>query len=111
MPILSARSVVVSFVVVLLAYAALLLGMLVLKDVGMFIAGYLVLPAASAACGIAVHRDARIIEGLGKGMGIKVFGRFKPINWCIASFLLPIVAVPIYIYVRRRALRRLGLAG
>ena len=111
MSVLSVRPVVVSFVVALLAYAALLLSMLVLKDVGMFIAGYLTLPAASAACGIAVHRDARVIEWLGKGAGIKVFGRFKPLNWCIASFLLPVVAVPAYLHVRRRALRRLGLSG
>jgi hypothetical protein len=103
--------VVKFFAVVLLAYAALVLSVYVLRDAFASLASYLVLLVASALCGIAVYRDAKAIEGLGRTRGVRVFGWFKPSNWALASFLLPVAAVPAYLYARRRALRRLGLAG
>jgi hypothetical protein len=102
--------VVKSFAIVLLVYATLVLSVYVLRDVLAFLASYLALLVASALCGIAVYRDARAIEGLGRARGVRVFGWFKPPNWALASFLLPVAAVPAYLYVRRRALHRLGQA-
>jgi hypothetical protein len=99
--------VVKSFALVLLVYAALVLSVWVLRDAFASLASYMVLLVASAFCGIAVYRDARAVEGLGKTRAVRVFGWFKPFNWALASFLLPIAAVPVYLYARGRALRRL----
>jgi hypothetical protein len=96
-----------SFAVVLLVYAALVLSVYVLRDVLASLASYMVLLVASAFCGVAVYRDARAIEGLGRARGVRVFGWFKPLNWALASFLMPVAAVPAYLYARGRALRRL----
>jgi hypothetical protein len=109
-PVPDDRPVVVSFAVVLPVYVALVLSVYVLRDALAFLASYLVLLMASAFCGVAVYRDARAIERLGRARGVRVFGWFKPLNWALASFLLPIAAVPVYLYARRRSLRRLGQA-
>jgi glucan phosphoethanolaminetransferase (alkaline phosphatase superfamily) len=108
-PVPDDRPVVTSFAVVLLVYAALVLSVYILRDAFAFLASYLALLVASALCGVAVYRDARAIEGLGRARGVRVFGWFKPSNWALASFLMPAAAVPTYLlYARRRALRKLG---
>jgi len=107
MPVPDDRPVVMSFALVLLVFSALVLSVYVLGDVFAFLASYAALLVASAICGVAVYRDARAIEGLGRARGVRVFGWFKPSNWALASFLQPIAMVPAYLYVRRRALRKL----
>jgi hypothetical protein len=106
----SDRTVVESFAIALLAYAAVVLSVWVLRDVNAFLVSYVALLVASAVCGAVVYRDARAIEGLGRARGVRVFGWFRPFNWALASFLLPIATVPAYLYARGRALRRLGQA-
>jgi hypothetical protein len=130
MSVPSDRPVVKSFAVVLLAYAALLLSIYVLRDVYAYVFSFLALVVASVVYGIVVRRDAKAIENLGKAKGVKAFKWYEPRG--LLGFLVLIVlainaatnveGVPgvfaaliawalLYMYARRRALRRLGLVG
>jgi uncharacterized membrane protein len=113
----------------LLAYAALVLSVWVLRDVYAYLFSFLAMVVASLVCGVVVHMDVKAIENLGKAKGVKAFKWYEPRG--LWAFLVAIVValnamseveeVPgvfaaliawtlLYMYVRRRALRRLGQA-
>jgi uncharacterized membrane protein (DUF485 family) len=123
----SDRAVVRSFAVMLLAYAALVLSVWVLRNVYAYLFSFLTMVAASLVCGVVVHMDTKAIEKLGKARGVKAFKWYEPRGlWAflvaIASalsamseaeevlgvFAALIAWTLLYVYARRRALRRLG---
>jgi uncharacterized membrane protein (DUF485 family) len=127
MQVPSDRSVVRSFAVVLLAYAALVLSVWVLRDVYAYVFSFLVMVAASVVCGVAVHMDTKAIEKLGRARGVKAFKWYEPrglwgflvliviafsimseVEEVLGVFAALIVWVLLYMYARRRALHRLG---
>ncbi|MCC6015100.1 MAG: hypothetical protein LM564_05295 [Desulfurococcaceae archaeon] len=130
MSVPSDSPVVKSFAVVLLAYAALLLSVYVLRDVYAYVFSFIAMVVASVVYGIVVRRDAKAIENLGRARGVKAFKWYEPrglwgflvlvvlamntmtnVEGVLGTFAALIAWALLYMYARRRALRRLGLTG
>jgi len=104
----SGRVIIYSYIVALVVYALLISSIVVIKDVNMFLISYVLALFIPVVCGVAVFLDARKIDNLGKARGIKMFRYIKPGGWGVITFIATIIAVPIYLHIRKKAISKLS---
>jgi len=104
----SGKAIIYSYIAALVVYALLISSIVVIKDVNMFLITYMLALLIPVVCGIVVYLDARKIDNLGKARGIKVFRYIKPGGWGAITFVATIIAVPIYLHIRKKAISKLS---
>jgi hypothetical protein len=103
----SSKLVIGSYIVTLLSYLMIWFSIMILKDVYIFLTTYILIMISYIICGVVVYRDAKKIEELGKSKGVKAFKTMKPITWGFSAFLIPLVMVLIYLYVRKKTINKI----
>ena len=107
--VLSNKLIIKLYLVVLLLIFILWFNFEILKSGLVLFIAYISIIISYIISGVVVYRDAKKIEELGKSRGVKAFKTMKPISWGFSAFLIPLVMVLIYLYIRKKTIKRILL--